>query len=212
LRRRPSKVAELGLFSQVEAYALRELSPSTGTKSHMSTIQDALAPRLMLATVSIVAYAVLVQLSPFVMAIDRVPYLNTAFHLVVGATFGAFVMVPYARAPRRLLRGLLLASAAAAIYYAAIRFVVDGPAGLDALASFAIAGAGAALLCGIAVAAIAPQSFTLRLGALLLVAGVVGGAAFDVKVSYDPNLLLGHAAWQFLTCLALFFGSHSAST
>jgi hypothetical protein len=178
----------------------------------MSTFHNALAFRLLLAIVSIIAYVVLVQLSPFVMAIDGVPHLNTAFHLVVGATFGAFVMVPYARAPRRLLRSLLLAGGAAAIYYAAIRFVVDGPAGLDALASFAIAGAGAAFLCGIAVAAIAPLPFKLRLGALLLVAGAVGGAAFDVKVSYDPNLLLGHAAWQLLTCLALFFGSRSAST
>jgi hypothetical protein len=62
------------------------------------------------------------------------------------------------------------------------------------------------------VAAFAAQPFTLRLGALLLVAGAAGGAAFDVKVSYDPNLLLGHAAWQLLTCLALFFGSRSAST
>jgi hypothetical protein len=178
----------------------------------MSTFHDALAFRLLLASVSIIAYVVLVQLSPHIEAIDDVPYLNTAFHLVVGATFGAFVMVPFARAPRRLLRSLLLAGAAAGIYYAAIRFVVDGPPGLDALASFAIAGAGAALLCGIAVAVIAPQSFTLPLGALLLVAGAVGGAAFDVKVSYDPNLLLGHAAWQLLTCLALFFGSRSAST
>jgi hypothetical protein len=173
---------------------------------------DSLALRLLLAIASIVAYAMLVQLSPFVEAIDGVPYLNTAFHLVVGATFGAFVMVPYARAPLRLLRSLLLAGAAAVVYYGAIRFVVDGPAGLDALTSFAIAGAGAAFLCGVAVAAIAPRLFDLRLGALLLVAGALGGAAFDVKLSYDPNLLLGHAAWQLLTCLALFFGSRSPST
>ena len=206
-------VPRLGGFSQVEAHALRELSPSTGTKFPMSSFQNVFALRMLLAIASIVAYAVLVQLSPFVEAIDGVPYLNTGFHLVVGATFGAFVMVPYARAPRRLLRSLLLAGAAAAIYYAAIRFVVDGPAGLDALTSFAIAGAGAALLCGIAVSAVAPQTFDLRLGALLLlIAGAVGGAAFDVKVSYDPNLLLGHAAWQLLTCLALIFGSRSAST
>ena len=178
----------------------------------MSSFQNVLALRLLLAIVSIVSYAVLVQLSPFVEAIDGVPFLNTAFHLVVGASFGAFVMVPYARAPRRLLRSLLLAGAAAATYYAAIRFVVDGPAGLDALASLVIAGAGAALLCGLAVAAITSQSFDLRLGALLLFAGAVGGAAFDVKVSYDPNLLIGHAAWQLLTCLALFFGSRRAST
>ena len=32
----------------------------------------------------------------------------------VGAVFGAFVMAPYARAPRRVLRGIALAVAAAA--------------------------------------------------------------------------------------------------
>ena len=76
--------------------------------------------------------------------------------------FGALVMAPYARAPRRLLRGIALAIAAAAIYYGAIRFVVDVPIGLDAMATFMIAGAGAALLCGLAVAVIAPQAFNLR--------------------------------------------------
>ncbi len=70
-----------------------------------------------------------------------------------------------------------------------------------------IAGAGAALLCGLAVALIAPQAFNLRVAALLLVAGAAGGAVFDIRVSFDPNLLLGHAAWQLLTCLALHFGS-----
>ena len=62
--------------------------------------------------------------------------------------FGAFVLAPYAGASRRVLRGIALAVAAAAIYYAAVRFVVNAPAGLDALATFVLAGAGAALLCG----------------------------------------------------------------
>lgn len=173
---------------------------------------ESLAFRLLLTLVSVVAYAVLVQVTPLFETVDRVPNMNTVFHLVVGAVFGAFVLAPYAHAPRRVLRGVVLAVAAAAIYYGAVRFVVNAPAGLDALATFAIAGAGAALLCGVSVAAIAPQSFSLRLAALLLVAGAAGGAAFDVKVSYDPNLLLGHAAWQLLTCLALLFGARSSST
>ncbi len=178
----------------------------------MIPARHALAFRLLLATVSIVAYAVLVQLTPALEAIEGLPYVNTVFHLVVGAVFGAFVMAPYARAPRCLLRAIALAVAAAAIYYGAIRFVAGGPAGLDALATFVIAGAGAALLCGLAVALVAPQPFSLRLAALLLAAGAAGGAVFDVKVAIDPDLLIGHAAWQLLTCLALHFGLRSAST
>lgn len=123
---------------------------------------ESLAFRLLLAVVSVLSYAVLVQFTPLIEAIEGVPHLNTAFHLLIGAIFGAFVLAPYARAPRRGLRGILLALAAAAIYYAAIRFVVDGPASLDALDSFVIAGSAAALLCGLAVALIAPQPFWRR--------------------------------------------------
>ena len=178
----------------------------------MTPSPQSLAFRLLLALASIVAYAVLVQLTPVFESFDGVPYVNTIFHLVVGAVFGALVMAPHARAPRRLLRGIALAIAAAAIYYGAIRFVVDVPIGLDAMASFMIAGAGAALLCGLAVALIAPQAFNLRVAVLLLVAGAAGGAVFDIRVSFDPNLLLGHAAWQLLTCLALHLGLRDSST
>jgi hypothetical protein len=173
---------------------------------------DPLAFRLLLAVVSVLAYAVLVQMTPVFESGDRVPNMNTVFHLVVGAVFGALVLAPYAGAPRRALRAIALAAAAAAIYYGAVRFVVNAPAGLDPLASFVLAGAGAALLCGLAVAAIAPRSFDTRLAALLLLAGAAGGAVFDLKVTFDPNLHLGHAAWQLLTCLALHFGLRTAST
>lgn len=173
---------------------------------------DSLAFRLLLTTVSIIGYAVLVQVTPVFEAVESALNMNTVFHLAVGAVFGAFVMAPYARAPRRVLRGIALTVAAAAIYYGAVRFVVNAPAGLDALATFMLAGTGAALLCGLAVAVMAPQALNLRLAALLLVAGAAGGAAFDVKFSFDPNLIIGHAAWQILTCLALYFGPRNAST
>jgi hypothetical protein len=168
--------------------------------------------RLLLASASIVAYAGLVQLTPFLEALDDVPYVSTVFHLLVGAIFGALVMGPYAQVPLRVLRGVALAAASAATYYFTIRFVVSGPAGLSALATFMIAGACAALLCGAAVAVIAPQPFSLRLAVLLIVAGAVGGAVFHARISFDPNLLLGHAAWQILVCLALYFGQRNAST
>ena len=173
---------------------------------------ESLAFRLLLAIVSVLAYGVLVQFTPLIEAIEGVPHLNTAFHLLVGAIFGAFVMAPYARAPRRGLRGVLLALAAGGIYFAAIRFVVDGPASLDALASFVISGSAAALLCGLAVALIAPQAFTARTAVLLLVAGATGGLSFALKVTFDPDLVISHAVWQVLTCFALFLGQRGSPT
>lgn len=166
--------------------------------------------RLMLAMASVVAYAVLVQFTPLLETIDSVPSVNTLFNFLIGAIFGALVLAPFARAPRRVARGILLAIVSAAIYYGAIRFVVQGPAGLDPLASLVIAGIGAALLCGLAVALIAPGRFTRRLGLALVVAGAVGGVVFDLKLAFDPNLLIGHAAWQLPVFLALYFARDEA--
>ena len=179
---------------------MRELSPSAGT------VIPAFLFRLMLAMASVVGYAVLAQFAPLLETLDSLPGANVLFHLLIGAVFGALVLAPYACAPNRAERGILLAIASAAIYYAAIRFVVDGPAGLDPLASLVLAGVGAALLCGLAVALIAPRPFTRRLGLALTVAGAVGGAVFDLKLAFDPDLLIGHAAWQLLVFLALYFG------
>lgn len=178
-------------------------SPSTGTNFQRFLF------RLMLATASVVAYAVLVQFTPLLDTIEGIPSANTLFHLLIGAIFGALVLAPFAQAPRRFERGVAIAAAAAAIYYGAIRFVVDGPPGLDPLASLVIAGVAAALLCGLAVAFLAPGRFTPRLGVALAVAGAVGGAVFDAKLNFDPNLLVGHAAWQLGVFLALWFARPS---
>jgi hypothetical protein len=128
------------------------------------------------------------------------------FHYAVGLVFGALVLAPYATRRQRLARVLLLAVASAAIYRLAVKFVADGPLGYEAVTSFILAGAGAALLCGLAVVLIAPRRFGWRLVLLAIPAGALGGAAFDLKFAFDPHLLIGHAAWQLLTCLALHFG------
>lgn len=164
----------------------------------------------MLAMASVVAYAVLVQFTPLLETIDSVPSMNTLFHLLVGAIFGALVLAPFVQGPRRLARGIALAAVAAAIYYGAIRFVVESPAGLDPLAVLVIAGVGSALLCGVAVVLIAPGRFTQRLGIALAIAGGVGGAVFDLKLAFDPHLLIGHAAWQLSVFLALYFARDEA--
>lgn len=179
------------------------MSPSTDTNS------PGILFRLFLAIASVVAYAVLVQFTPLLDTIEGLPHANTLFHLLIGAIFGALVLAPFAQAPWRVARGIALAIAAAAIYYGAIRFVVDAPPGLDTRTSLVIAGAGAALLCGVAVAAIGRSAFTVRLGIALPVAGAAGGAMFDLKLNFDPYLLIGHAAWQLLVFLALWFARPS---
>ena len=185
---------------------MRELSPSAGT------VIPAFLFRLMLAMASVVAHAVLVQFTPLLETFDSLPNMNILFRLLIGAIFGALVLAPLARAPRRAARGIALAIVSAAIYYGAIRFVVEGPAGLDPLASLVIAGVAAALLCGLAVALIAPGRFTPRLGIALAIAGAIGGVVFDLKLAFDPHLLIGHAAWQLPVFLALYFESPKATS
>ena len=161
---------------------------------------------------SIVAYAVLVLLAEKLDTIEGIPETGLWFHYVVGAVFGALVLAPFIGPRQRVIRFVAMCVASAAIYYLAVRFVIDGPIGYDMITSFILAGSAAALLSAMAVVVIAPRAFSWKLLPLALTAGAVGGAAFDLKFSFDPNLLIGHAAWQLLVCIALNFSFRDAPT
>ena len=168
--------------------------------------------KLGLALVSVVAYSVIAELADRFDAIESVPDTGLWFHYVVGAVFGALVLAPYLGPRQRIIRFVLLCAASAGIYWVAVWFVTDGPIGYDAITSFVISGAGAALLSGLAVVAFAPRTFDVQLIAFTLVAGAIGGAAFDLKFAFDQYLLAGHVAWQLLVCLALHFSFRTSST
>jgi hypothetical protein len=161
--------------------------------------------------VSLAAYVGLSLLAAHLEATGAVPELGSWLQLAAGAAFGALVLGPYAAAAHRVPRILALAIASAAIYYGAIAFVANGPLSGDLIVSLVLVGSGAALLSGLAVAVIAPRKPAWRLVPLLLVAGAGGGAAFELKVANDGLLLIGHATWQLLVCLALHYGFNPAS-
>ncbi len=143
---------------------------------------------------------------------EGAPETGLWFHYVVGSVFGALVLAPFVGARQRVARFVAMCVASAAIYYLAVRFVVDGPIGYDMILSFILAGGVAAPLSGLAVVLIAPRAFSWRLVALTFVAGAIGGATFDLKFSFDSNLLVGHAVWQMLVCLALNFSFRDTPT
>ena len=178
---------------------------TTSNRSNLVNTPTSLALRIALALASIVSYAVLALLAEKLEAIVGIPETGLWFHYVVGAVFGALVLAPFIGPRQRVIRFVAMCVASAAIYYLAVRFVIDGPIGYDMITSFILAGSAAALLSGIAVVVIAPRAFSWKLLPLALVAGALGGAAFDLKFSFDPNLLIGHAVWQLLVCLALNF-------
>jgi hypothetical protein len=171
-----------------------------------------LAFKYLLAFASLVAYAAIWQVTEALDPLEGFPDAGLWFHYVVGAVFGALVLGPYAARDRRAPRVLALAAASGVIYYLAVRFVSEGPIGYGVILSFVPAGSMAALLCGLAVVAIAPRPFAWRLVPLLLAAGAAGGAAFELKFAFDQALLVGHAAWQILVCLALHFALRPSPT
>ncbi len=172
-----------------------------------------LTTKFALALVSAGTYGLLTFLSERSEVLDTfLSKANSGMHLIA-VVFGALVMVPYVTASGRWpLRAVALCVASAVIYYIAVRFVVDGPFHYDTLTSFAVSGAGAALLTGLAVVLLAPRPFRMQLIPMMLVAGAAGGIVFDHKFSIDESMLLGHLAWQTLACVALHFSFRETST
>ncbi len=168
--------------------------------------------RIGLTLFSIVVYAILAALVETLEAVEGIPEAGVWFHYVVGGVFGALVLAQFIGPQQRVVRFAALCVTGAVIYYLAVRFVTDGPIGYDMIASFILAGSAAALLSGLAVVLIAPQAFSWKLLPLTLAAGALGGAAFDLKFSFDQTLLIGHALWQLLVCLALSLSFRDAPT
>jgi hypothetical protein len=175
------------------------LSRSTGSVS-------SLVFKYGLALASVVAYALIAGLSDRFESIEGLPPTRQWFFYVVAVIFGALVLGPYAGPRQRAVRFVLLSAASAAIYRLAVWYMAEGPLGFEAATSFAVVGAVSSSLCGLAIVVIAPRPFDWRLLPLTLAAGALGGAAFDIRIPADPYLIVGHAAWQLLTCLALHFG------
>jgi hypothetical protein len=171
-----------------------------------------LGAKLGLALVSVVGYLFIVQGAEWLDTREVVRNPGRWFHVPVGFLFGALVMGPYASRERRAWRISSLCAAGALIYFLSIRFVTDGPLGMNTLVSFVAAGSIAALLVGLAVALLAPRRFAWKLVPLMLVAGAAGGAAFEFELTEDAVMLAGHAAWQVLVCLALYFSFSERST
>jgi len=168
--------------------------------------QFTLLGKYALALASLTAFVAISLLGEHLESRGEFPESGPWLRHAVGAVFGVFVLGPYAAPVRRVARILALAIASAVIYYLAVRFVADGPIPYDSIVSPIVAGSFAALLCGLAVVAIAPRAFSWGLVPLLLSAGALGGAAFEVRIPDDELLLFGHASWQLLVCLALHFG------
>lgn len=168
-----------------------------------------LAKKLALAAVSVAAYVLLTWLANNDGPVGRLLSWGDAAVYLSAGVFGALVLVPnLAATSGRTWRGLLLCVASAASYRLAIWLAIDGPLEGIAIASFALAGASAALLVALAVVVLAPRQFDWQLVLLAVLAGALGGAAFmlDLPFHWLDELIIGHLSWQLLVCWALHAG------
>lgn len=168
-----------------------------------------LRSKLALAVISASSYWFLGFLAEQSEALDGLlSKANSGLNLI-GALFGALVMAPYlASSDRRIMRATTMCISSAAIYYAAIRFVVHGPFGYETIIPFLISGGGAALLVSASVVLIAARRARWALLPMAAIGGALGGAVFEwsVGVESEVALIAGHLAWQVLVCVALHFG------
>ena len=137
--------------------------------------------RLGLVLVSIVVYAVLARSTEKLETIEGIPETGLWFHYVVGGVFGALVLAPFIGPRHRVVRfaGALHRERRDLLPRSPIR---DRRA--DRLRHDHVLHAGrqcSRASSGLAVVVIAPRAFTWKLLPLALVAGALGGAAFDLN-------------------------------
>jgi hypothetical protein len=134
-------------------------------------------------------------------------------HHAPGLIFGLLVMGPYVARPPYAVRLIAMAVASAVIYYLAVLFVIEGPFSYNTMTPYLVSGGTAAMLITASTMLLAPRAWCWMPLWVAAVAGLAGGATFE----WDPldgsqrfELLLPHAAWQALVCLALHFGLRPA--
>lgn len=170
--------------------------------------------KLVLVIVSIASYWLSAVLSEVVDP-DAANWLAFPLRHAPGLIFGLLVMGPYVARPPYALRLIAMAVASAVIYYLAVRFVIfviEGSFGYSTITPYPISGGAAALLVAASTMLLAPRVWRWTTLLIAAIAGIAGGAMFE----WDPlarsefELIVPHATWQVLVCLALHRGLRAA--
>lgn len=134
------------------------------------------------------------------------------FYGASGLLFAAGILFPYLNRDRAVnLSAFGLAAASAASYWCAVWLAVEIPiVDGNELLSFTVASVAGALIVMAALVVMTSIRMTGSLIAAVLFVGVVGGPMTNATLPKDGLLiLLGHAGWHLLLCLAIYFGTRS---
>ena len=135
-----------------------------------------------------------------------------AFYGVSGLLFAAGVLLPYLKRDNSVIaHALALVIASTVSYYSAVWLALDGPFADDSgWISFTIASVAGAAIVLTAVASMTPDRASRAFVVFGLLAGFAGGPVTYFTLPSDGYLiLLGHASWHTLICLAIYFGTGS---
>ena len=140
---------------------------------------------------------------------DGANWLAFPLHHAPGLVFGLLVMGPYVAKPPYAPRLIAMAVASAVIYYLAVLFVIEGPFSYNTTTPYLVSGGTAAALVATSTMLLAARAWRWMPLWVTAILGIVGGATFRWDPLADSEwfpLVVPHAVWQALVCLALHFG------
>ena len=123
-----------------------------------------------------------------------------------GAIYSVLVLFRYLDPRNGLWRAVVLGFGGAMSYRIGVQYVVVWQPSEILLLDAATAGAIAAAFVGVLAIQLGTLRFTWGRFVALCAAGVPGGALIGwAGPNGEPGFVAGHAAWQLLTCVALYY-------
>lgn len=124
-----------------------------------------------------------------------------------GSVYSALVLFRYVPSTGAGVRAATFAVAGAVSYWIGVNFTLHASPIESAVATTAVVGVVTAAGLGCLVVWLGTLRFSLVSFAALCVAGGLGGAAIGTESLYEliDELVVSHAAWQVLTCVAFYF-------
>lgn len=124
-----------------------------------------------------------------------------------GSVYSVLVLFRYVPSTGTGVRAATFAVAGAISYWIGVNFTLYASPMDSAVATTAVAGVVTAAGLGCLVVWLGTLRFSLVSFAALCVAGGLGGAAIGMESLNEliDEFVVGHAAWQILTCVAFYF-------
>ena len=128
-----------------------------------------------------------------------------------GTIYGVLVLFRYLDSGNLSWRPVVIGLGGAFSYWIGVQYVIWADPFEMVILDAAVAGVITAAFVGYLVVRLGTVRFAWASFAVLCTAGAIGGATIGwAGPDNEPGFIAGHAAWQILTCIALFYSPKSA--